>query len=78
MHIPRILKKVFHPLVIFIVVQLAWFLVVWVWLTWFLGGHNRLQEITARYWPELTNKSGLSWMVMAEGLVLLLTILAGV
>ncbi|NLC71388.1 MAG: HAMP domain-containing histidine kinase [Desulfuromonadaceae bacterium] len=75
--IKKLLKKTFHPLVVFIVVQLAWLLVVGGWLYWFLGSQSKLREAAEKYRPEQVT-GWLDWVVLAEGLVLLVTILAGV
>ncbi|MBN1142176.1 MAG: HAMP domain-containing histidine kinase [Deltaproteobacteria bacterium] len=73
----KLLKRTFHPLVVFIVVQLAWLLVVVGWLYWFLGSQRKLREAAEKFRPELL-AGWMDWVVLAEGLVLLATILAGV
>jgi signal transduction histidine kinase len=73
----KVLKKTFHPLVVFIIVQLAWLLVVGGWLYWFLGSQNKLRQMAEKYRPEQLT-GWMDWVVLAEGLVLLGTILAGV
>ncbi|NLV24256.1 MAG: HAMP domain-containing histidine kinase [Deltaproteobacteria bacterium] len=75
--IKKILKKTFHPLVVFIVVQLAWLLVVGGWLYWFLGSQSKLREAAEKYRHEQM-PGWMDWVVLVEGLVLLVTILAGV
>lgn len=75
--IKKVLKKTFHPLVVFIVVQLAWLLVVGGWLYWFLGSQSQLRQAAEKY--RIEQLSGwMDWVVLAEGLVLLVAILAGV
>lgn len=61
----------------FIGVQLAWILVVIVWLNWFLGHHRKLREIAEKYSPELF-QPGPDWIIMIEALLLLVAILVGV
>jgi signal transduction histidine kinase len=73
----RFLKQLFNPLMAFIGIQLAWVLVVLVWLDWFLGQHRRLRELAEKYSPELL-LSGPDWVIMVEGLLLLVAILVGV
>ena len=75
--IKKLLKGTFHPLVVFIVVQLAWLLVVGGWLYWFIHSQSQLREAAQKYRPELM-VGWMDWLVLAEGLVLLVTILAGV
>jgi len=72
----RWFKKLFHPLIAFIGIQLVWVLVVVFWIYWFIGRHKEFRELAERYRPELAGR--LDWIVLAEGLVLLLVILAGV
>ena len=71
------LKRLFNPLFAFIGIQLAWVLVVIVWLDWFLGKHRRLRELAEQYSPELL-EGGPDWLILAEGLILLVSILVGV
>jgi signal transduction histidine kinase len=71
------IRKIFHPLFAFIGIQLAWVLVVFFWIYWFVGRHREFRELAQRYRPELVGHS-LDWFVLAEGLFLLLAILVGV
>ena len=73
----KFLKRTFHPLVVFIGIQFAWVLVVGVWLYWFLGTQTKLRQLAEKYRPELL-EGWLDWLVLAEGLLLLVAILAGV
>lgn len=73
----RFLKRTFHPLVVFIAIQLAWILVVGGWLYWFLETQTQLRALARKYRPELL-QGWLDWLVLIEGLVLLIAILAGV
>ena len=73
----KFLKRTFHPLVAFIGIQLAWILVVGVWLYWFLGTQTQLRALALKYRPELL-EGWLDWLVLAEGLILLVAILVGV
>ncbi|MBW2476396.1 MAG: HAMP domain-containing histidine kinase [Deltaproteobacteria bacterium] len=71
------LRKLFNPLIAFIVIQFAWVLVVLGWLDWFIGSHRKLRAIAEKYSPELVS-GGPDWLILTEGLLLLTTILAGV
>lgn len=71
------LKKVFHPLVTFIAIQVVWILLVIFWVYWFVGRHKEIRELAERYRPELVGR-GSDWLVLVQGLVLLAVILAGV
>jgi len=71
------LKNLVNPLVALIGIQLVWTLLVIFWIYWFVGRHKEFRELAERYRPELLAK-GFSWMVLAEGLLLLVIILVGV
>lgn len=70
-------RRNLNPIIAFIGIQLAWILVVVVWLYWFLGSHRKLRALAEKYSPELL-QGGLDWIILAEGLILLVAILAGV
>jgi signal transduction histidine kinase len=73
----RWFRSLFNPLFAFIGIQLAWIVVVAGWLYWFLGSHRQLRALAEKYSPELL-AGGPDWVILAEGLVLLAAILAGV
>ena len=73
----RWFRSLINPLFAFIGIQLAWLVVVVGWLYWFLGSHRQLRELAEKYSPELLNR-GTDWLILVEGLLLLLAILAGV
>jgi len=65
------------PLVAFIAIQLTWLVVVFFWIDWFLGSHRKLRAVAEKYSPELL-QSGIDWVILSEGILLLVVILAGV
>ncbi len=71
------LKRIFNPLMAFIGIQIAWVLAVIVWLNWFLGSHQKLRALAEKYSPELL-VGGPDWLILTEGLLLLVSILVGV
>ncbi len=71
------LKRIFNPLMAFIGIQIAWVLVVIFWLNWFLGSHRKLRGLAEKYSPELL-VGGPDWLILTEGLLLLISILVGV
>ena len=58
-------------------IQLVWVVLVVLWVTWFVGKHNELRELAARYRPDLLSQTG-GWFTLVQGLLLLALILAGV
>lgn len=71
------LRRFVNPVIAFIVIQVAWVLVVVCWVAWFLKSHRKLLVLAERYHPELL-QSRLDWLLLVEGLILLGVILAGV
>ncbi|OQY20693.1 MAG: two-component sensor histidine kinase [Desulfobacteraceae bacterium 4572_35.1] len=65
------------PLVAFIAIQLTWIVVVVFWINWFLGSHRKLRNIAEKYSPELFH-SEVDWIILVEGILLLIVILVGV
>ncbi|MDW7709520.1 MAG: HAMP domain-containing sensor histidine kinase [Deferrisomatales bacterium] len=73
---PR-LRSLLSPIVVFVAVQLAWILAVVFWVYGSLRSQRRLRELAETYGPELPH-SPLDWLILIEGLVLLVVILVGV
>lgn len=73
----KLLKKLLHPLVALIAIQLVWVLLVIFWIYWFIGSHKAFRKLAELYRPELAGR-GIDWPVLVEGLALLLVILPGV
>lgn len=71
------LKKLFHPLIAFIGIQLVWGLLVFFWITWFLDSKRELRNLAKKVRPELATKD-FNWLVLLAGLLLLCAVLAGV
>lgn len=70
-------RKLINPLIALVAIQLAWLLVVLVWIRWFVSSHQTLRDMAEKYSPELL-QGGVDWLVLAEGLLLLALILGGV
>ena len=73
----RWFRYLINPLFAFIGIQLAWILLVAGWLYWVLGSHRKLRNLAEKYSPELLT-GGPDWVILVEGLLLLVAILAGV
>ncbi len=73
----KIIRRLFHPLLTFIGVQVLWILVLIFWIYWFLGRHRQLRELASRYQTQWLPKST-DWLILTEGILLLVAILIGV
>ena len=71
------LKTIFHPIFIFIGVQIAWIILMVIWINWYLKNRQELKSIAERFKPELFAPD-LNWVVLLEGCFLMMVILAGV
>jgi len=71
------LKRLFHPMMAFIGIQLVWGMLVFFWIYWFVGSNREFHDLALRYRPELVRES-FNWQTLAGGLVLLFAVLAGV
>ncbi len=71
------LRPLVSPIAVFVGVQLAWILAVVFWVYGVLRSQRRLRELAETYGPELP-QSRMDWLILAEGLVLLVVILVGV
>lgn len=72
-----ILRRIFHPIMALIAIQLVWITLVVFWIYWFIGKHRQFRELAEKYRPELLGE-GANWPVMVEGLAMLVLILIGV
>jgi hypothetical protein len=73
----KFFRRLINPLMAFIGIQLAWIIVVVFWISWFLRSNRKLRSLAEKYSPELL-QNRLDWLVLVEGLILLVAILAGV
>jgi signal transduction histidine kinase len=73
----KLMRKIFHPVMALIAVQLVWITLLVFWIYWFVGKHREFRELAEKYRPELLG-TGLNWPVMVEGILLLVVILVGV
>ena len=71
------LRALFHPIFVFIGVQVAWIGLMVVWIYWYVKNSRNLNEFAKRLPPELL-ESDFNWIVLLEGGILMLMILAGV
>ncbi len=73
----KTIRRIFHPVIALVAIQLVWVVVVVLWVTWFVGKHNELKELAARYRPDLLSQTP-GWFTLVQGLLLLAIMLAGV
>jgi hypothetical protein len=73
----KLLRKIFHPVMALIAVQLVWITLVVFWIYWFVGQHREFRELAEKHRPELLG-TGFNWPVMVEGILLLVAVLVGV
>lgn len=73
----NILRRILHPIMALIAIQLVWITVVVFWIYWFIGKNREFRELAEKYRPELLGQ-GANWPVMVEGLAMLVVILIGV
>ena len=73
----KLFKKLFHPLITFISIQIVWIFLLVSWIYWFIGRHQQLKEFAARYQTEWLPAKA-DWLILTEGIVLLVAILIGI
>ncbi|WP_020675081.1 sensor histidine kinase [Geopsychrobacter electrodiphilus] len=73
----KLIRRIFHPLITFIGIQLLWILLLIGWIYWFLGRHQQLKELAEKYQTELLPLKT-DWLILTEGIILLVAILVGV
>lgn len=73
----NLLRRMLHPIVALIAIQLIWITVVVFWIYWFIGKNREFRQLAEKYRPELLGQ-GANWPVMVEGLAMLVLILIGV
>jgi signal transduction histidine kinase len=72
-----IIRRIFHPIMALIAIQLIWITAVVFWIYWFIDKNREFRGLAEKYRPELLGQ-GANWPVMVEGLVMLVLILIGV
>lgn len=70
-------RKLSNPLIALIGIQLIWVVMVVSWVYWFIGRNKEFKQLALRYKPELVTQ-GVEWLVLVEGLLMAVAILAGV
>ncbi len=73
----NLFRRLFHPLITFIGIQIVWIVLLVLWIYWFLGRHQQLKDLAQTYQAELLPQTG-DWLILTEGIVLLVAILIGI
>ena len=73
----NLLRRMLHPIMALIAIQLIWITAVVFWIYWFIGKNREFRQLAEKYRPELLGQ-GANWPVMVEGLAMLVLILIGV
>lgn len=71
------LRTIFHPIFVFIGVQIAWIILMAIWINWYIKNRRDFEEFAKSIKPELFD-ADLNWVVLLEGCFLMIIILAGV
>ena len=71
------LRNLFHPIMVFIGVQIAWIVLMAVWINWYLENNLAIKEFAQEIRPDLFTVE-IQWLILFEGCFLMLLILAGV
>ena len=71
------LRNLFHPIMVFIGVQVAWIVLMAVWINWYLENNLAIKEFAQKIRPDLFTVE-IQWLILFEGCFLMLLILAGV
>ena len=71
------LRALFHPIMVFIGVQIAWIVLMAVWINWYLKNNLSIKELAQKLRPDLY-AAEVEWLILFEGCFLMLLILAGV
>ena len=69
-------RWLYHPVTIFLSIQVLWILLMVVWIRWYLEKHSQLREMAQRLRTQ-AEADGLGWLPLLEGALLLTLILAG-
>ncbi len=69
-------RWIYHPVTIFLLIQVLWILVMVVWIRWYIEKHAQIREMAERLRAQ-ADVDGLGWLPLIEGGVMLTLILVG-
>lgn len=70
-------RTIFHPIFVFVGVQIAWIILMGVWINWYLKNRRDFADFAKSIKPELFAPD-LNWVILLEGCFLMIVILGGV
>ncbi len=70
------LRALFHPIAIFVVAQVSWGLLMFVWIRWYVLRSREVDEVM-RNVPWMEHSQSVSTLILVEGCVLMAIILVG-
>lgn len=73
----KLFRRLFHPLITFIAIQIVWILLLVSWIYWFIGRHQQLKALANKYQVEWLPETS-DWLILTEGILLLVAILIGI
>ena len=71
------LRTLFHPIFVFVGVQIAWIILMVIWINWYIQNSRDFEAFAKSIKPELFD-ADLNWVILLEGCFLMIVILAGV
>ena len=60
------LRALFHPIMVFIGVQIAWIVLMAVWINWYLKNNLSIKELAQKLRPDLY-AAEVEWLILFEG-----------
>lgn len=67
---------IYHPITIFLAIQVLWILLMVIWIRWYVENHAQLRAMAERLRTQV-EVDGLGWLPLLQGGILLALILAG-
>ena len=69
-------RWLYHPVTVFLLMQVLWILLMVVWIRWYTEKHSQLRDIAQRFRTQ-TELEGFTWMPLIVGAILLTLLLVG-
>ncbi len=70
-------RTIFHPIFVFIGVQIAWIILMGIWINWYIKNRRDFEDFAKSIKPELFD-TDLNWVILLQGCFLMIVILGGV